>query len=283
MANQKWAGVIGSPIKHSLSPAMHLVAYQDLGKELDYPAFDVTVDQIDQFMQRPELNDCVGLSVTMPLKQAVIKHCDHLDGLAKAVGAVNTLVFGPQGTITGFNTDVYGLVEATREICGVDYRPQKVAIVGARASASSALAAMGQLRPDEVITVARRVSGAGNIMQAGTRLGITPRYVPLSQEEQAREELISADLIISTVPCHTLDHIYQDLDLRPQQVCFDIVYDPWPTSLAARAYERGATVVPGWLMLLHQAVMQVKLFTSCDPDVELMRKALVDGIESRQK
>ena len=271
-----WAAVIGSPIQHSLSPVLHLAAYRDLGLNIDYRRIEITKETVGSFLASwPE--GLVGLSVTMPLKQVIIPLLSQVDGLAKAVGAVNTVVPFPGGVTAGFNTDVYGLVAAIKEVKGRDFIPQKAVIVGSGATASSALAALGELQAGQINLLARRVSGAGNAVQAATRLGIDPGYVPLAAGEKARETLEAADLIISTVPREVLDDFYQTISFNPGQTVFDIVYDPWPSELVKQARSSSATIISGKAMLLHQAVMQVKLFTSRTPNLEAMRTALKEA------
>ncbi|WP_122820521.1 shikimate dehydrogenase [Varibaculum vaginae] len=268
-----WAAVIGSPIAHSLSPALHLAAYRDLGIKLDYRRIEISKESVNSFLGSwPET--LVGLSVTMPLKQVIIPLLSQVDGLAKAVGAVNTVVPFPGGATAGFNTDVYGMVAAIKEIKGGDWEPQNAVIVGAGATASSALAALVEVGARQINLLARRVSGAGNALQAATRLGIDPGYVPLAAYEQARETLQKADLIISTVPREVLDSFYKTISFNTGQTVLDIVYDPWPTLLVKMITAAGGCIIPGKLMLLHQAVMQVQLFTSRTPNLEVMRAAI---------
>ena len=219
----------------------------------------------------------MGLSVTMPLKQVIIPLLSQVDGLAKAVGAVNTVVPFPGGITAGFNTDVYGLVTAIKETKGREFSPERAVIVGSGATASSALAALGELQAGQINLLARRVSGAGNAVQAATRLGIDPGYMPLAAGEKARETLQAADLIISTVPRAVLDDFYQTISFNPEQTVLDIVYDPWPSELVKQASRSGATIISGKVMLLHQALMQVKLFTSRTPNLEAMRTALKEA------
>lgn len=271
-----WAAVIGSPIGHSLSPVLHLAAYRDLGLNIDYRRIEITKETIDSFLASwPE--GLVGLSVTMPLKQVIIPLLSQVDGLAKAVGAVNTVVPFPGGVTAGFNTDVYGLVAAIKEAKGRDFRPEKAVIVGSGATASSALAALGELQAGQINLLARRVSGAGNAVQAATRMGIDPGYVPLAAGEKARETLQAADLIISTVPREVLDGFYQTISFNSGQTVLDIVYDPWPSELVKQARRSGASIISGKSMLLHQAQMQVKLFTSRTPNLQAMRTALKEA------
>ncbi|WP_215523154.1 shikimate dehydrogenase [Varibaculum prostatecancerukia] len=269
-----WAAVIGSPITHSLSPALHLAAYRDLGLEIDYRRIEVKKDEVESFLESwPE--ELAGLSVTMPLKQVIIPLLSQVDGLAKAVGAVNTVVPFPGGITAGFNTDVYGIVAAIKEVKGRDWSPKKAVIIGSGATASSALAALVELGTGQINLVARRVSGAGNAVQAATRLGIDPGYVPLAAPDKAREILETADLIISTVPREVLDDFYKTISFGPDQTVLDIVYDPWPSVLVKRVTNIGGSIISGKLMLLHQAVMQVKLFTSRTPNLEVMRAAII--------
>lgn len=271
-----WAAVIGSPIQHSLSPFLHQAAYRDLGLNIDYRRIEITKETIGSFLASwPE--GLVGLSVTMPLKQVIIPLLSQVDGLAKAVGAVNTVVPFPGGITAGFNTDVYGLVTAIKEAKGREFSPERAVIVGSGATASSALAALGELQAGQINLLARRVSGAGNAVQAATRLGIDPGYVPLAAGEKARETLQAADLIISTVPRAVLDDFYQTISFNPEQTVLDIVYDPWPSELVKQASRSGATIISGKVMLLHQALMQVKLFTSRTPNLEAMRTALKEA------
>lgn len=268
-----WAAVIGSPIKHSLSPNLHLAAYRDLGLDIDYRRLEITKDSLESFLT-PWPGNLVGLSVTMPLKQAVIPLLSQVDGLAKAVGAVNTIVPFPGGITAGFNTDVYGMVAAIKEVKGRDFSPEKAVIVGSGATASSALAAVVELGATKINLLARRISKPGNALQAAIRLGINPGYIPLSAKAKARETIENADLIISTTPREVLDEFYETVTFNPAQTVLDIVYDPSPTLLMKRASGAKACTVSGKVMLLHQALMQVKLFTSRTPNLEAMRKAI---------
>lgn len=272
-ALKTWAAVIGSPVAHSLSPALHLAAYRDLGLEIDYRRIEVKKGEVESFLGSwPE--NLLGLSVTMPLKQVIIPLLSQVDGLAKSVGAVNTVVPFPGGITAGFNTDVYGIVTAIKEVKGRDWSPLRAVIVGSGATASSALAALVELGAGQINLLARRVTGAGNAVQAATRLGIDPGYIPLAASDKARETIENADLIISTVPREVLDDYYETICFNAGQTVLDIVYDPWPSLLVQKVTAVGGSVISGKLMLLHQAVMQVKLFTSRTPNLEVMREAI---------
>ena len=141
-----WAGVIGSPIEHSLSPVIHRAAWEDLGVEgWEYRRIEQDESSLPEFISGLD-ESFRGLSVTMPCKQAIIPLLDAIDPLATGVGAVNTVV-PSSGVLAGFNTDVTGIASAIRRACSQADRtlPTRAVVLGARATASSALAALGEL------------------------------------------------------------------------------------------------------------------------------------------
>ena len=168
-----WAGVIGSPISHSLSPVIHRAAWGQLGIDgWEYRLCEVDEGTLPAFIAG--LDDSFrGLSVTMPCKQAIMGLLDAIDPLASAVGAVNTVV-PSAGLLAGFNTDVAGIASAIRRACdqaGVPL-PTSALVLGARATASSALAALGELGITTTTVAARRFGGPGSVIAAASRLGV---------------------------------------------------------------------------------------------------------------
>lgn len=277
-----FAGIAGSPVSHSLSPVLHQAAYDAMGVDMTYQRCECDKDGLPDLLGR--LDDTwAGLSVTMPLKQVVTPHLDMIDGLAKTVGAVNTICVQPVGPrLIGFNTDVEGIVTAVRE-SAPGRTLSRTAILGARATASSALAASVQLGATHQRLIARRHGGPGSALSAATRMGLDPQLQKLSTDWPAT--LTQTDLLISTLPAHVADDAASRIDeLSPDLshlVYLDVVYDPWPTALAESIARHGGVCVPGWLMLLHQAVAQVRLFTGRHPDVDVMRIALENALEQR--
>ncbi|MFC7406169.1 shikimate dehydrogenase [Georgenia alba] len=282
------AAVLGHPIAHSLSPTLHHAAYHQLGLTgWTYGLQDVTAEQLPAVVRGLDAS-WAGLSLTMPLKQTVLGLLDHVDPLAEVTGAANTLVVQPgrggaAGPLVGFNTDVAGIVEALREAMpGGTWRPRTAAVLGARATASSALAALGELGVRTTSLVARRVGGPGSALVAAHRMGVSVDHRPWTSAETAADALLPAppDVLVSTVPAGVADEIADLLAarLRPGdltgRLLLDVVYHPSPTPLARAWGELGGSVAPGWAMLLHQAVGQVRLFTGRSPDVEVMRAAL---------
>ncbi|MDO5729108.1 MAG: shikimate dehydrogenase [Actinomycetaceae bacterium] len=269
----KHAYVIGSPIAHSLSPVLHNSAYRETDLDYEFMRQEVTEHDLEQFMSQLS-EEVIGLAVTMPLKQRIIPLLDVVEPLAQAVGAVNTVV--PSGRVlAGFNTDVYGIVEALRESGSADERPEAV-ILGARATASSALAALGELHVGATTVIARSFAGPGSITLAEARLGVSTTHLPWRDTERAISTLERADIIVSTLPAGIADHWAELFTPRSDALILDAAYDPWPSKLAQKATSAGAQAVPGSLMLLHQARRQFELMTGHEAPTATMRNALYE-------
>ena len=252
------AAVLGRPVAYSLSPALHRAAYAALDLPWTYDAVDTGPDELPGLLA--SLDDSwAGLSLTMPLKQAVLPLLDTVSDLAREVAAANTVVLR-DGRRAGHNTDVAGIVEALRE-AGVG-RARRAVVLGSGATARSALAALQQLGEPAPTLVVR--SEPVETLEAARRLGVQPRVTAF-----APEVLEGCDLLISTLPPGAADPLAEHVHAVP--VLLDVVYDPWPTALAAAC---GGVVVDGAAMLLHQAAAQVELMTGRRAPLEAMRAAL---------
>ena len=254
------AAVLGRPIGHSLSPRLHRAAYAALGLDWQYDALEIGEEGLGDFLAGlgPEW---AGLSLTMPLKQTVLPLLDEVDPLASAVAAANTVVLR-EGRRLGFNTDVAGIVAALRE-AGVE-RITRGVVLGGGATARSALAALAELGERSPRLAVRSAARAADTLAAADRLGVQPEVVAFDAAA-----LDAADVVVSTAPAGAADSLALAAGAVP--VLLDVVYDPWPTALAAGCRGR---VVDGALMLLHQAAEQVRLMTGHAPPVEAMRDAL---------
>lgn len=279
-----WAAVIGSPIEHSLSPVIHRAAWAQLGIDgWEYHRLEQDTDSLPGFIAGLGA-DCAGLSVTMPCKQAVMPLLDVIDPLASAVGAVNTVV-PSSGVLAGFNTDVTGIASAVRRACSMAgcSAPSSALVLGARATASSALAALGELGITSSTVAARRFGGPGSVVAAASRLGVTIEQVLWSDAEAVDRAASSADLVISTLPASAADPLAERLQVREGQILLDVVYSPRDTALR-RAFENaGGVVAEGTDMLIFQAGAQVQLMTGRSPDTGVMREALEEELEGRSR
>ena len=283
MLTVPWAAVIGSPIAHSLSPAIHRAAWEGLGLEGDWEYRSAEVDRggLGAFIAGLD-PQCRGLSVTMPCKQAVIPMMDVVDPLAAAVGAVNTVVPGA-GVLTGFNTDVHGITTAIAEARAArGLRPARSAcVLGARATASSALAALGALGVTRTTVVARRFSGPGSVVAAAARMGVGIDQVLIGDTARASAAL-AADIVVSTLPAGAADPLAALVRPGGHQCLLDVVYAPRDTALRRAFKAGGAIIAEGTEMLIHQGAQQVRLMTGRDPDTGAMRTALEAELVRRE-
>jgi len=270
--------VWGDPIDHSLSPALHTAAYRHLGWAWTYGRR--RVDEARFAAELAGLDDRYrGLSLTMPLKSVAYQAAVHRDERAELTRAVNTLRLTGDGP-AGFNTDVGGIVGALRDerMDAVD----QARIIGAGATATSALVALAEMGATHVEVAARRPLAVAPLEELGLRLGVT--VVPVSLAASAFGEV---PLTVATLPgeariaAHAADGL-----ATAGGLLLDVVYGHWPTTLSAAWDSTGGRAVSGAGMLLHQAVLQIRVFATGEvteplPDepavVAVMRRALVGG------
>jgi shikimate dehydrogenase len=269
------AAVLGAPIAHSLSPVLHRAAYQALG----LTGWSYEAVECDETRLPAVLGACgpewAGLSLTMPLKRAVLPLLDEIEPLAREVGAANTVVFSG-GRRYGHNTDVPGMIAALAET-GFTGAPggATVLILGGGATACSALAAMRGLGVARVTVAVRDPARARDLPAAAARLGVAVTLAGFGTPQDDAPEVL-----ISTVPAGAADIYAKRIahrNLVPGHL-FDVVYHPWPTGLAAAAQEAEIPVAGGLDLLLHQAAHQVTLMTGKPAPLPAMRQALESAL-----
>lgn len=257
--------VWGDPIGHSKSPALHAAAYTVLGLDWTYERRRVDVAGFDEALAGLDEN-WRGLSLTMPLKEKAFAAAVIRDRHAELTGAANTLLLGAPGGPAGFNTDVGGIVDALRE-AGVAAL-ETVRVLGAGATAASALVAVSELSAAVVDIRSRRPEKAAGLIALGERLGVA---VTAGAFDDAASPV---DLTLATLPSGTeLDPLVSAPLARHGGTLFDAAYAPWPSALARVWGE--APVVPGFGMLLHQAVRQIRIFRHGEQSTPLPEEALV--------
>ncbi|MDO9378562.1 MAG: shikimate dehydrogenase [Nocardioidaceae bacterium] len=265
-------GVLGSPVAHSLSPAMHTAAYARLGLDgWTYAAHEVDEHGLGAFLDGLD-GSWRGLSLTMPLKRAVLGLLDAVSPLAAEVGAANTVVL-TDGRRVGDNTDVPGVTAALLERGVHDVRSAR--LLGGGATAASVLAALaaGGLRRAEVVV--RDVTRAGEVVALGTRLGVDVDVLDLADDHHG-----VVDLLVSTVPGTSVAGRASSHVARAGAV-FDVLYDPWPTPMATAAEAAGVPVVTGLDLLAHQAALQVRLMTGSEVSADALRVAALEELARR--
>lgn len=259
------AAVLGSPVAHSLSPALHRAAYRALDLPWTYDRIEVDEDGLPEVIASLD-ESWAGLSLTMPLKERVLGLVDRVTDRAREVEAANTVLVGPDG-LTADNTDVTGIVQAIRLLApqsGAD-----AAVIGAGATARSSLAALRDLGVTMVSVVARRQDAARDLAGVAERLGLGARVLDWSDLGEG----MSTGIVVSTLPGDAGDGLAGHVPSSPG-VLLDVAYSPWPPPLTAAWRSRGGAVATGLDMLLWQAVEQVRLMTGLEPPIAAMREAL---------
>jgi shikimate dehydrogenase len=271
------AGVIGDPIKHSLSPAIQNAAFQALGLDWVFLAFPVPAGRAPAAVEAMRTLGLAGLSVTMPHKAEVIAALDDLSPTARALGSVNTI--HRRGTaLVGDSTDGAGFVDALRHDEGFDPAGKRCVVFGAGGAARAVVHALGQAGAADVAVVNRTAANAERAAAlAGAGVG------RLGDESDISE----ADLVVNATPVG-MDGVEGEallLDttrLSPGQVVADLVYHPIRTPLLQAARQRGAIAVTGLGMLIHQAAHAFRLWTGEDPPLEAMSAVALAALAGRE-
>lgn len=250
---------------------MHRAAYRELGLDWSYGAFDVADGELTEFVSEHR-SGWAGYSVTAPLKREAATLAVSRDDDVETLGVANTLVAVDSGW-AAYNTDVPGTMNALREV-GVGSL-STVRIVGAGATAASVSLACRRLGAGRVELRVRDTVRATSTAQDIERLGLTVSILPLSVDV-----VESVDLLISTVPGAALSDREHEF-VGAADAVFDVVYDPWPTSLMRSAQADGTPVVSGLDLLAHQAVLQVDLMTGRSVDPGVLRQAALEALDAR--
>jgi len=259
-------GVIGNPIRHSLSPALHNAAFSATGLNAVYLAFEPT--DIEACIGGIAALGIKGASVTIPFKTSVIPNLNELDPLAERIGAVNTIV-NTGGRLTGYNTDALGALKALEE--EIELLGKRCILVGAGGAAR----AIGFILKEKggILSVVNRSRNTGE----GLARSLGCEFIPLRDIAAAR-----GDLLIQATPCGMWPHVDQcpvpQQVLKQGMVVMDIVYDPSETRLLRMARARGCTTINGIRMLIHQGAEQFRLWTGIDPPLSIMNMAMQEAL-----
>lgn len=259
--------MLGSPIAHSRSPDLHLAAYRALGlADWTYQRIECGAEELPGLVGGfgPEW---VGVSVTMPGKFAALRFADERTDRADLVGSANTLVRTPGGWRAD-NTDIDGVAGAL----GAAGTPKGPAVVsGSGGTAPAAIVALADLGVTDITVVARNPDKAARLVDLAARVGAVARFCDLDSDAVANSAA-SAGVLVSTLPADVAARYAERF--AGAAVLLDVIYDPWPTPLAAAVAAAGGQVINGLQMLLHQAFAQVEQFTGLPAPREAMVAAL---------
>ena len=276
---QKTFAVIGDPIAHSLSPAMHNAAFLELKMYgYSYVAMRVTKERLSAVLQGLRSPFFGGFNVTIPHKSAVMPYLDEIDSLAKKIGAVNTVV-NENGKLKGYNTDAYGALSAIEKICPVPKR-KKIVILGAGGAARAVAFSLSSENEMVLLDVEEEKA-----KQVAKELGRNAKGEKMNEENLAKH-LSTAHLLINATPVG----MHPDVSASPvpksllnrKIAVFDMVYIPLETRLLKDAKSAGCNAIGGSEMLLMQGAKAFEIFTGKKAPVEIMRKALMDSLRVKK-
>ncbi|MEB3326847.1 MAG: shikimate dehydrogenase [Synechococcus sp.] len=280
------AGVLGNPVHHSLSPAMHNAALAELGLDWVYLALPTAADQLEAVLRGLEAVDCRGLNVTLPHKQAVARLCRTLTPLAERLGAVNTLVRHPEGGWRGDNTDVAGFLAPLRA-SGRDWRGKRALVLGCGGSARAVVASLVELGCGSIGVAGRNAASREALLASCSDWA--PQLEPLNWQPQSPllgKALAKASLVVNTTPvgmasasdpgaaerCPLSPDELEEL--QPQCSVYDLIYTPRPTTLLTAAAARGCVAIDGLEMLVQQGAAALRQWSGIDAvPVAAMRAA----------
>lgn len=266
-------GLIGHPVEHSFSPPMHNAAFEKLGMDYAYVAFDVDPNNLGSAIEGAKSLNIKGFNVTIPHKIEVMQFLDEIDEVAGLIGAVNTIDFK---NMKGYNTDGIGAVRAIEEVISI--KDKNVVIAGAGGASRAISFYLAKYGADSITilnrNVDRAISLAGDVLDSGLIADVQADSI-----SEINNYLSDADILVDTTPMGMHPHVDDEPiaraeDMHEDLVVFDAVYNPNETVLIKEAIKAGAKPVYGIKMLLYQGAESFKIWTGVDAPVDEMGKAL---------
>jgi len=266
-------GLIGHPVEHSFSPPMHNAAFQKLGMDYAYVAFDVNPTDLSSAIEGAKSLNIKGFNVTIPHKIEVMQYLDELDEVAKLIGAVNTIDFKE---LKGYNTDGIGAVRAIEEVTSI--KDKKIIVAGAGGASRAISFYLAKFGASSITILNRNVDKAKNLSDdvlASDLIG----DVNFASISEIDNYLPDADILVDTTPLGMDPHVNDEPiataeNMHEDLVVFDAVYNPNETVLLKEAIKAGAKPIYGIKMLLYQGAESFKIWTGRDAPIDVMQEAL---------
>jgi shikimate dehydrogenase len=280
-AKTRVCGILGHPVEHSLSPAIHNAAFAATGLDLAYVAHDVVPEALPAAIQGAKALGYRGLSITIPHKVAALACVDEADATARGIGCINTVV-NDRGVLSGYNSDGLGALGALEQ-AEANPRAQRVVLLGSGGAARAIAFTMATQAPPSRLVVLGVLADELQtlVRELRERVGYHAEGFALD-EARLRAELPAADLLVHATPVGMSPRVDDTLVprqlLRPELVVFDAVYNPRQTRLLREARVAGARVIEGVEMFLGQAVVQFELWTGQKAPREVMRRVIEERL-----
>ena len=272
------AGLIGHPVEHSFSPPMHNAAFDAVGLDWAYVAFDVQPSDLSKAIEGAQSLNIKGLNVTIPHKIEVMKYLNELDEVAELIGAVNTIDFK---NFKGYNTDGIGAIKAIGEVC--DVKDKNVVVAGSGGASRAISFYLAKYGVGSLNILNRNPAKAKNLAGDISDSGLISE-VRSDSISKISNYLNDADILIDTTPLGMDPHIEDEPiayaeDMHEDLVVFDAVYNPNETVLLKQAIKAGAKPVYGIKMLLYQGAESFEIWTGKKAPVDVMENALKNTLD----
>ena len=281
----KFAGIIGYPLSHTLSPSMHNFIYQKLGIDVEYKKWEISPNNLKSHIEKINNENFIGANITVPYKEKIVPLLDEIRNEAKFTGAVNTIVKN-NNKLIGYNTDVYG-IEQTLDIKLKNDVINNAVIFGAGGAAKAAFFVLLQRGLNNLTIVNRTKSNALKMISKFNNVNYDQTIITLNEKSQIKSACLSADLIINTTILGMKGSGYEDISpidstfIDSNSVIFDMVYNPTKTQLIKIALERNANIIEGLNMLVYQAIKSIELWTGIRPSFDDMYSKCKEILEGK--
>lgn len=269
----KILGIIGDPIDHSLSPAMHNAAFRASKLPYLYLPFHVRPRELGHFVKNARACGLAGFNVTIPHKEKIMRYLDSVSPEARTIGAVNTVIVAG-GRFVGHNTDAPGYVRSLKEETGFHPRGKRILILGAGGAARAVFFALAQAGAKE-IAVCDQIPGKARRL-------VKEFQKRFRQVQIGGVEMEETDLLINATPVGLKGTRFKNLPIRKlprRAIISDLVYHPAMTPLLKEAERRRLRIHSGLGMLLHQGALSFHLWTGKNPPLRVMKHALLDALK----
>ncbi len=275
-AETKVCGIIGKPLAHTLSPTMHNAAFEKLGLNYVYLAFEMDKSEIAFSLNAMKELGFRGLNVTHPYKINVMEYLDNIDEVAKEIGAVNTIV-NNDGKLTGYNTDAFGAVEALRNhVLDFESSRKKILVLGAGGAARAVAVPLAKMGNE--ITIANRTHNRSEeLVKMLEKFGKAEAV----KIDRIDEVITDVEILINCTPVGMSDSLVQSpisgQMIRSDMIVFDVIYNR-DTPLLIEAKKKGAKVIYGYEMFVHQGVKAFELWTGEKAPMDVMREVVIQKL-----
>ena len=281
----KFAGIIGYPLSHSLSPSMHNFIYQKLGIEILYKKWEIEEQNLELHIEKINNDDFVGANVTVPYKEKIVPFLDGIKDEAKFTGAVNTIVRN-NNQLIGYNTDVFGI----KETLDIQFKSDDInnaVIFGAGGAAKAALYVLFQKGLKNLTIINRTKANAVKMVDQFNNFNFEHSVLTFNEIPQIKTACQSTDLIINTTILGMKGSGYEDISpvdstfINSNSIIFDMVYNPTKTQLIKIALDKNANIIEGLNMLVYQAIKSIELWTGISPSFDDMYNKCKEILEGK--